>query len=154
MYSGGGLNAPGPLAIAIDASGNVWAACDSGIAKLSNSGTPISPSAGYGGAGLGDPTGIAIDGSGNVWVSNTNTLSISEWSNSGTAISPSTGYKGGGNPSTPILSGPRALTIDSSGNIWVASAGNKTVVEFLGAATPVVTPLAAAVKNNTIATRP
>ena len=153
-YTGGGLFFPGPTAVAIDASGNAWAACDSGIAKLSNSGTPISPFTGFRGGGLGDATGLAIDGAGNVWVSNTDTKSVAEWSNSGDTISPSSGYRGGGPVNSTILNSPRAVAIDGSGNVWVASAGNKTVVEFIGAATPVVTPLAAGVKNNTIATRP
>ena len=152
-YTGGGLNAPGPTGVAIDSSGNLWAACDSGIAKLSNSGTAISPSAGYSGGGLGVPQAIAMDGAGNAWVSNTNTNSVAEWSNSGATISPSTGYRGSAGFTTAPISGPMGLAIDGSGDIWVASA-NKNVVEFIGAATPVVTPIVAGVKNNAIATRP
>jgi len=36
---------------------------------------------------------------------------------------------------------PYAVAIDASGNAWVSNAGNDTVTEFIGAATPVKTPL-------------
>jgi hypothetical protein len=47
-----------------------------------------------------------------------------------------------------------ALAIDGSGDVWVTNNGNSTVSEFIGAAVPVVTPLAVGVKNNTLGTRP
>ena len=48
------------------------------------------------------------------------------------------------------------MALDGSGNVWV-SGGNSfqgSVVEFIGAAVPVVTPLAVGVKNNMLGTRP
>jgi hypothetical protein len=123
------------------------------MVKFSSAGTALSPtSGGYIGTPISTPTGLAIDGSGNVWVSNAG-VSISEWSNSGAAISASAGYKGPQVSGSPILSNPESIAIDGSGDVWVGNA-NKTVVEFIGAATPVVTPIAAGVKNNSIATRP
>jgi len=152
-YGGGGITSSTPyMGIGIDASGNIWAVGDT-LAKFSSAGTALSPtSGGYAGTVISTPTGLAIDGSGNVWVSNAG-VSISEWSNSGAAISPSAGYKGPQVSGSPILSGPESIAVDGSGDVWVGNS-NKTVVEFIGAATPVVTPIAVGVKNNTIATRP
>jgi hypothetical protein len=44
--------------------------------------------------------------------------------------------------------------VDGSGDIWVANSGSYKVTEFIGLATPVVTPLAVGVANATVATRP
>ena len=94
------------------------------------------------GGGLLRPQGIAIDGAGTVWVANYqgNTLSeIAGASSSapGALLSPSTGFG-----SDAFLSKPYGLAIDSSGNIWVSNSGKNTLTEFVGAATPVKTPLA------------
>ena len=83
-------------------------------------------------------------GSGSVWIANL-ADSISRFSNSGVPISPSTGYSVGGH----FLN---AIAVDGSGSVWVTT---DTAVEvFIGAATPVVTPIATAVKNNTLGARP
>ena len=36
-----------------------------------------------------------------------------------------------------------AAALDASGDIWVANGGNNTVTEVIGAAVPVITPIAA-----------
>ncbi len=131
-FSGGGLN--GPFGIAIDGSGNIWAAdAASGansVSEMSSSGTPLSPSTGYTGGGLNGPIAIAIDAGGNVWATNFlgGTSSVSELSSSGTPLSPSTGYTGGG------LAGPDAIAIDGGGNVWVANNGG--VAKLSGSGTP------------------
>ncbi len=43
--------------------------------------------------------------------------------------------------------------MDGSGNVWVTS-GLGSIYELIGAGVPVVTPLAAGVKNNMLGTRP
>ena len=145
--TGGSLN--DPWGIAVDPNGNIWAA-DSGtganrISLFGAGGTAISSSLGYTGGGLNIPEGIAIDGAGNVWVVNRATnatsppypdSSISEFNSSGTAISPSTGYQAGLNISLRIA-------IDGSGNVWVTNATLNTITEFVGAGSPVVTPIIA-----------
>jgi IPT/TIG domain/NHL repeat len=146
-YTGGGLN--DPWGLAVDANGNVWVA-NSGtgansISEFSSSGTPISSSSGFTGGGLNIPEGIAIDGAGKVWVANraTNQTSppypdsaLSEFNSSGIAISPSTGYQAGLNLNLRVA-------IDGSGNVWVTNAQLNSVTEFVGAASPVITPLVA-----------
>ncbi|SNS35158.1 hypothetical protein SAMN05421770_101618 [Granulicella rosea] len=143
-YTGGGLSTP--QHIAIDNSGNIWVTNQSNsVSKISSSGVALSPSTGFTGGGLSAPRGLAIDGSGNVWVANTGGA-ISELDNSGNAISPSNGWM------YSIFTAGTDVAIDGSGNVWVSS-GN-VIQQIVGAATPVVTPLAYAVKYNLLGSRP
>lgn len=149
---GAGLNSP--YGVAIDASGNVWATNVSGNGSLSEikpNGDAISGANGYQGGGLSGPYGISIDGAGNVWAANFggNSNSVSEFNASGTAISGANGYVSNG------LLEPYGIAVDGSGNVWVASENTSgPLTEFVGAATPVVTPLAAGVAYNQLATKP
>ena len=45
------------------------------------------------------------------------------------------------------------LAIDGSGNVWVLLSDN-TITEYIGVATPTVTPLALAVKNKKLGAKP
>jgi hypothetical protein len=69
--------------------------------------------------------------------------------NNGSGISPigSIMY----NPNGQYNTFPQGIATDPSGDIWITSG---SVIEFIGASTPVVTPLSVGVKNHTIATRP
>jgi hypothetical protein len=49
--------------------------------------------------------------------------------------------------------GTLRVAVDGAGNVWVLLADN-TVTEYVGAATPVVTPLALGLKNKKLATKP
>jgi streptogramin lyase len=134
-YTGGGLD--DPQAIAVDASGNVWIANggSNSISEFSSSGMALSPSTGYTGGGLHDPESIAIDGAGNVWTASVN-FTLNEFNSSGVALSGSNGYKG-----IQAYAGSNGIAIDGSGNVWVTS--SEDVIEFVGAASPVVTPIVA-----------
>jgi len=140
-YSGGGLNHP--WGVAIDGSGNVWISNTNGgvggsISEFNSSGSPISGSGGFTGGGLSVPEGLAIDGSGNVWVANEFYAgSVSEFNSSGTAISGASGYQSAG------LNQPVGIAIDGSGNVWLTDDETMSITEFVGAATPVVTPVVA-----------
>jgi len=147
-FTGGGIN--NPFSIAIDSGGNAWVAnygSDS-VAKLTTSGTPVSPSTGFTGGGLSMPFSIAIDGGGNAWIANSGIFSVTELANDGSPLSPATGFRGG------TINGPNAVTVDGSGNVWIANSNDISVTELVGAAVPVVTPLAAGVSNNKLGSRP
>jgi len=142
LSSGGGLNAA-----AIDSGGNVWVpnANTNSVTELSSSDIIISPSGGYTAGGMSTPHSISIDGTGNVWVANTGG-SITEFSNAGSLLSGTNGFE----PSP--YADDEEIAIDPSGNAWVASL--VYVLEIIGVATPVVTPLATAVATGTLGTRP
>jgi len=146
-YSAGGQNAS--WGIAVDSLSHVWIS-NSGnksVTELTSSGTAV---ANYTGGGLSTPQGLAVDGLGNVWVADNGGNSVTELNNSGVALSPTKGFIGGG------MSGPFSVAVDGSGNVWVSNntTGSNSVTEIVGAAAPVVTPLALAVKNNTLGARP
>jgi len=132
-----------PWGVAIDGSGNVWISNTNGgvggsISEFNSSGSPISGSGGFTGGGLSVPEGLAIDGSGNVWVANEFYAgSVSEFNSSGTAISGASGYQSAG------LNQPVGIAIDGSGNVWLTDDETMSITEFVGAATPVVTPVVA-----------
>ena len=136
--------------IAIDASGDVWVLNIgySSVSEVSSAGVRISQPMGYQNAGLYIPRGIAIDGAGNVWVANEGPIdslclggnpcgSLSEYSSSGLPITLGRGYLGAGQ--TGLFYG---MSIDGSGNVWVSSNAGY-IVEYVGAAAPVVTPIVA-----------
>ncbi|MGO9454418.1 MAG: hypothetical protein ACLQDV_25720 [Candidatus Binataceae bacterium] len=77
-YIGGGLF--GPYGIAVDATGNVWAAnyTSNRLSEFSALGGPISPDTGYSG-GPGEPSSIAIDAGGNVWLGSAGDHTINEF---------------------------------------------------------------------------
>jgi sugar lactone lactonase YvrE len=127
------------------ATGHVWTAnyysdSVSELALLANGSVTV-VSTGYTGGGIEHPNGIAVDGAGNVWVTNYRGASITELqganaSSPGTPVSPSTGFG-----SDASLIAPFGIAIDAGGNVWVSNQGSSTVTQFLGAATPVKTPL-------------
>ena len=147
-FTGGGVDLP--FAVAIDQGGNAWVAnlFGNSISKLSPSGAAISPTNGFTGGGLDLPFAIAIDGLGHPWVANYIASTITELDSTGTPLSPATGLTSG------ILTNPQAIAIDGSGNVWIANSNDVTVTEVVGAAAPVITPLAAALKSNSLGSRP
>jgi hypothetical protein len=146
------------------------------VTALSSSGTPLTGSP-YNGGGLKGAAAIAIDGDGNAWVasngpetySNEGGLPgpsgfgnsrITELSSSGRALSPSSGFTAG------FMNVPTGIAIDGAGDVWVIndsfnsgpttalSGANNGVTEFIGAAAPTLTPLAAQIFNHVQRTPP
>jgi len=123
----------------------------------------------YGVCYYSDPSVFALDGAGNVWgvvtfqwttishpPSTEYSTAVAEMSNTGKIVSGKLGYAG----KTPLGSigqylyvGVTGIAIDGGGNVWVMLSNN-TVAEFVGAATPVVTPFSLGVKNGTLGQRP
>jgi hypothetical protein len=67
--------------------------------------------------------------------------------NAGAAVSGASGY-----PTTGTGT-PGGLTIDLSGNVWMANKTTGTVTEMIGAATPVA-PVSTALQNGTMGAKP
>jgi hypothetical protein len=163
-YTAGGLEQP--YSIAIDASNDIWLPNNydpnSLVGNTVSKFTSVTSGVAISGGGILGPYGVAIDGGGNVWVANgiqsggASNPGVSELNNSGGAISPATGYT-----SSATLGAPSDVAVDSSGNVWVPNAftpvtyaNGNNIVEFVGAAVPVVTPISVAVKNSMIGARP
>ena len=109
-----------------------------------------------GGAGNGS-YGLAVDGLSNIWADSQTTGfgpgTLNELADSGAAVSPSTGYvlQGVDENNDPIV-------VDPSGSVWVVgdltSSDTPAISITIGAASPVVTPIALGLKNHTQGTRP
>jgi hypothetical protein len=160
-----GLTVPGFYggnAVAIDAGGNVWFSRQGGyaqVSKLSNSGAVLSGPTGFVDGGIAAYKGgkrLSIDGDGNVWIPLYNGPGVAELSNAGVVLSGAAGFQSG------ILLFPACVALDGSGDVWISSSQSAPkptyytdrITELIGIAAPVVTPLAAGVKNNTLGTRP
>lgn len=152
-YTAATLNAP--TGIAIDHSGNVWVSNTNSVVEISSTGSLISPAAGYSNSSTTGLLGVAIDGAGNAWIAGPS--SIAEISSTGTILSGSTGFTGSDNV--------KSIAVDASGNVWTnyvacsysflyGSSCSALYQEVVGAAAPVVTPLALGVKNNALGARP
>jgi hypothetical protein len=118
------------------------------------------------------PTGVAIDGNNNMWVTNLGSNSVSVYTNtgapatigggtSGTVISPAgtaAGNGTGGYMASGTLSGPAAVAIDPSGDVWVTNTSSSgvgySVTELIGVAAPTYAPLAAAQAANKLGAKP
>jgi streptogramin lyase len=140
-----------PSGIAIDAItasgvlGHIWIANFYGSSaselELTSGGNAEVVANEISGGGLNHPNGIALDGAGNVWLTNYHGNSITELEGAkgsapGQALSSSSGMG-----LDADLSMPYGIAIDSSGNVWVSNFGSSMITQFVGAATPVKTPL-------------
>ena len=152
--TGGGLSSPQGLAV--DQRGNVWVANLQGstITEIEPDGrvNPLSP---IKARSLIGPWSVAVDGNGNLWVASfigqtltelcgANPSSCPPGAHAGDVLSPrARGFTNGG------LEHLTAVQVDASGNVWVANnwrrlvptVGGDGLVEFVGQAPPVKTPM-------------
>jgi streptogramin lyase len=138
-YSDTGCGLSSPSAFAVDSVGGVWAT--NGGSTLAHFSLTASDAKTVSGGGLNFDNflnWLAIDGGDHVWVPNIYGMSISEFDDNGVALSPSsTGFQ-----NAPANCSANALAIDGSGDVWVSCRTiTEPVVEFIGAAVPVYTPL-------------
>ena len=97
----------------------------------------------------GYPVDIALDGSGNVWKALQGGITdLAEMSNTGAILSGPDGYFG--SFTNTYFDDPCRVVIDGSGDVWVLHCGSPgssvnlaSVNEYIGVATPVITPLVA-----------
>jgi uncharacterized protein (TIGR03437 family) len=138
-----------PTGLAFDKSGNLYIAdgLNNRIRKVS--GGVITTVAGNGTAGysgdkgaatsaeLSNPTAIAFDSSGNMYIADAGNNVVREVSTSGTittfAGTNTLGYTGDAGPANLAeLYQPVALAFDSSGNLYIADAGNNVIRQVSG----------------------
>ena len=136
-----------PSAVAVDSSGNLFIAdsFNSIIAKVDTSGVltivagRYPSSVGFTGDGgpaaqatLNQPSGLTLDAFGNLFIADTLNHAIRKVSAHGTittvAGNGSSGYSGDGGPATSAgLSGPTGVSVDSSGNLFIADRENQVI---------------------------
>jgi hypothetical protein len=85
------------------------------------------------GIGRGRVLQIGTDSAGNVYVPRPATNKVLEYSRTGVLLNEFTGGTGSG-----ALKGPTAVAVDSSGDLWVADAGDNRIEELSPTDTPVV----------------
>jgi uncharacterized protein (TIGR03437 family) len=152
-YAGDGAKATSaelnhPLAVALDASGNLYVAdADNSLIRKFSIGGNISTvagsttlGAGYAGdkgpatnALLNQPCGVAVDPSGNIYIADTGNHCIRKVT--GTTITTFAGtcsFSGGSGDNGPAtqarLNAPRAVAVDASGNnVYIADTGNNRI---------------------------
>jgi hypothetical protein len=147
--------------LAADGSGQIWGVTSSvqvlDVPPYGGKGTSIIPTAystgvtGQGDLALEVPAGLAFDGARTLWIAGQGGTNFPP------AIYPlASGMSAIATNSlvSPSLSqGTLRVAVDGSGNVWVLLAGN-SVTEYIGVATPVVTPLSLGVKNRKLAAKP
>ena len=72
-----------------------------------------------------------------MWTVSQNPANVTELSSSGSILSGPSSYVAN------VLNTPAAIAIDGSGNAWIVNNGSNSVSEFVGIASPVLTPIAA-----------
>lgn len=152
----GGFTATNQRQIAADASGNIWGPSHCGAYKVpagytGNPGTP-SPTDNDNAQTVANPSALAVDGANRVWLASAGGVNCTAATQppSVSLIDVTNGYAF---VDQSLSNDPQFLAVDGSGNLWVLL-NNNTVTEFVGVATPAVTPLAAAVKNNKLGAKP
>jgi len=121
-----------PVAVAVDAQGNVYVADwrNQRIQKLSATGQPLaqwggrpSPFAGSNPGQFQDPMGVAVDMQGNVYVADTSNHRIQKLSLAGQPLA-----QWGSRGSAPgQFNYPKGVTVDAQGSVYVADSGNNRV---------------------------
>ena len=133
---------------AIDAAGKIWVsgASTGTFGEFSSTGQSLGTN--VAGGGLKQNRFLAIDGAGNIWTpSYAPGGVVSEFTNAGVPV------VANGFVVAPTSSGLWAAAIDGSGNVWV-STQDTNLLELVGAAAPVVTPIVEAATTNRLGVRP
>jgi uncharacterized protein (TIGR03437 family) len=139
----------GPAALAVDASGNIYVAdvFNGRVRKVTTAGT-INTVAGSGGEGFsGDggpatqatlflPGGVAVDAAGNVYIADSSNHRIRRVDANGIINTVAGDGRGRFNGDTGValstsLNDPRGVTVDLSGNVYVADYGNHRIRRFV-----------------------
>jgi hypothetical protein len=150
----------GPVALAIDGSGNLFVIDADYVRKVTSAGV-VTTIAGSLGAVLGtsdgpaadanfdDPLGIAVDASGNVYIADTKSAIIRKLSTAGEVTTLAGTYRAfgsaDGTAGAANFSSPTGVAVDASGNVYVSDSGNFEVRKITSGG--VVTTLAGKAGN-------
>lgn len=135
-----------PQAVAVDSQGNLYIADTQNQRIRKVSGGIITTVAGNGTAGysgdkgsavaaqINGPKGLAVDSTGNLYIADTGNSAIRRVSGSVISTVAGTGtagYAGDGGPATSaLLNLPVGVTVDASGDLYIADTGNNVVREI------------------------
>ena len=137
-FTGGGLSAPGKLAI--DSEGNCWAGdnwlvgaqnqdalWDGNLTKFAPDGKPLSPmTTGFTGGGVeGIGFGLTLDANGNCWATTYGSKAIVEFDKTGKPLSPPGGWTFGGR-----LGLMQGIIATPNGDIWALDVENAQVIHL------------------------
>jgi hypothetical protein len=147
-----------PSSVAVDGSGNIYVADggDHTVRKVSAGGvvTTLAGSSGQAGSNDGTGTGalflypyaVAVDASGNVYVADSGNNNIRKVTAGGSVstLAGAVGFSGStdGSGTAALFNMPQGITVDSSGNVYVADTNNSTIRKITAAG--VVSTLAGA----------
>jgi ligand-binding sensor domain-containing protein len=97
--------------------------------------------------GLSGAKALAIDGNNITWIASGNGT-VSAFTNAGTAVLTT--------PIDPVGStaATKTISVDGAGSLWIANPGSNSVIEVIGAAGSVTTPIVTQVINSSTGTRP
>jgi hypothetical protein len=132
-----------PAGLTVDGSGNIYVAdtYNHTIRKITSTGAVSTVAGQAGSSGSADgtgsnarfnyPSGVAVDSSGNLYVADTNNFTIRKITPAG-AVSTVAGLAGisgisDGDGSAARFSSPEGVTVDGSGNLYVADTDNHTI---------------------------
>lgn len=168
---------PEPSAVAVDSSGNLYIAdptaeeifkvdTSSNLTVFAGIGYPTEHANNYNGkpanqVGINGPAGVAVDGQGNVYIADTVNYLIRVINTAGTIQNvagdtrlcqdPTTACGDGGKATSAALNYPVGVTIDGSGNVYIADTNdNRVRVVNMGKAT--ITVAGVTISAGTIAT--
>ena len=123
----------GPDGVAVDSSGNVYIA-DTGnnvVEKVTPGGTLSIIAGTTSNSVIFYPEGVAVDSSGNVYIADTGNNVVEKVTPGGTlstiAGTGASGAPSAGSAVTSKLSRPQDVSVDSSGNVYIADTGNNVV---------------------------